>query len=94
MKAMAAVEVDEVLAEGTGDEGPVDIVDAEVPQDEDVVAELKAVGIADLRLPEIEQGVGSMVLSEEQKGFGSERIDLEVELDVANPVGKEVEDEH
>lgn len=84
----------EVLAENTGDEGSADIADAEVPQVEDVAAVLKAVGIADLGFPEIEQVVGSMDLSEEQLGFGSERIDLEVEVKVENPVGGAVEEVH
>lgn len=95
VKVMAAVEVDEVLAESTGDEGSADIVDAvEVPLAEDVAAELKAVGIADLGFPEIEQVVASMGLSEEQLGLGFEGIDLEVELEVANPVEGEVEEAH
>jgi hypothetical protein len=86
MNVVAVVEVDEVMAESTEDEGSADIVDAEVPLVEDVTAELKAVGIADLGFPEIEWVVVSMDLSEEQLGLGSERIDLEVDLEVANPV--------
>ena len=40
VEEMAAVEVDEVLAESTGEEeGSVDIVDAEVPRAADVAAE-------------------------------------------------------
>lgn len=93
VKAMAAAEVDEVLvlAEGTVDEGSVDIVDLEVPRAEDVAAEIKVVGIADLGFPEMEQVVlvGSMDLSEEQLGFGSEG-----KLEVANPVGGDVERVH
>ena len=38
--------------------------------------------------------VRSMDLSEQQLGFGSEGIDLEVELEVAIPVGGEVEEVH
>lgn len=64
-----------MLIEGTGVEGFVETVDVEVPREEDVAAELKAAGIADLEFPEIEQVVGSTVLDEEQKEFGSERID-------------------
>lgn len=94
VKAMAAVEVDEVLAESTGDEGSADIAVVEVPLAEDVAAELKAVGIADVEFPEIERVVAGMDLFEEQLGLGSEEIDLEVELEEANPVGGEVEEEH
>lgn len=94
VKSMAAVEEDEVLAESTGDEGFVDIVDAEVRQVEGVAAELKEVDIADLEFPEIEWVVGSMDLSEEQLGLGSEGIDLVVELQVAKPVGGQVEEGH
>ncbi|MCI05147.1 hypothetical protein A2U01_0026197 [Trifolium medium] len=54
MNAVAVVEVDEVMAESTEDEVSADIVDAEVPLVEDVAAEIKAVGIADLGFPEIE----------------------------------------
>jgi hypothetical protein len=91
MNVVAVVEVDEVrmnevMAESTEDEESADIVDAEVPLVEDVTAELKAVGIADFGFPEIEWVVVSMDLSEEQLGLGSERIDLEVDLEVANPV--------
>jgi hypothetical protein len=86
MNEVAVVEVDEVMAESTEDEGSADIVDAEVPLVEDVTAELKAVGIADLGFPETEWVVVSIDLSEEQLGLGSERIDLEVDLEVANPV--------
>ena len=81
-----AVEIDEVLAESTENEGSAGIVDAAVPLVEDVTAELKAVGIADLGCPENEQVVASMDLSEEQLGLGSERIDLEVELEMVNRV--------
>lgn len=86
MNAVAVVEVDEAVAESIDDEGSADIVDAEVPLVEDVAAELKAIGIADLEFPEIEQVVASMDLSEEQLGLGlgSESIDLEVEPEVAN----------
>lgn len=91
---VAAVEVDEVLAEGTGDAGSVDIADAVVPRAEHVAAEITAFGIADLVFPETERVVGSMDLSEELQGFGSERIGLEVELEVANPVVEEVEEVH
>jgi hypothetical protein len=93
MNAVAVVVVDEAVAESIDDEGSADIVDAEVPLVEDVAAELKAVGIADLEFPEIEQVVASMDLSEEQLGLGSESIDLEVELEVANFV-EEVEEVH
>lgn len=94
MNVVAAVEVDEVQAESTEDEESADIVDAEALLVEDVAAEIKPVGIADLRFPEIEQEVASMDLSEEQLGLESERTDLEVELDVANPVEEEVEEVH
>lgn len=67
---VVAVEVDEVLAEGIGDGGSVDIVDAAVHQAEGAAAEIKGVGIVDLVLPETEQVVGSMNLSEEQTRFG------------------------
>lgn len=92
--AMAAVEVDEVLVESTVDGGSADIVDAEVPLAEDVAAELKADGIADLGFHELEQVVASTDLSEEQLGLESERIDLEVEQEVSNPVGEEAEEVH
>lgn len=94
MNVVAVVEVDEVVAESIEDEGSADIVDVEVPLVEDVAAELKAVGIADLVFPEIEQVVASMDLSEEQLGMGSESIDLEVELEVAKFVEEEVEEVH
>lgn len=83
MDAMvAAAEVDEVAAEGTGDVGSVDIVDVAVPRAEGVAAEIKAVGIADLVLPE----VGSTCLSGGQLESGSESIGLEFEPEVVNPV--------
>jgi hypothetical protein len=94
MNAVAVVEVDEAVTESIDDEGSADIVDAEVPLVEDVAAELKAVGIADLEFPGIEQVMASMDLSEEQLGLGSESIDLEVELEVANFVEGEVEEVH
>lgn len=72
---MAVVEVDEVQAEGIGAVGSVDIAAAEVPQEEDVAAETEAIDIADLGFHEIEVLVGSTVLAEEQKEFGSEEID-------------------
>jgi hypothetical protein len=62
------------------------IVDATSPLVEDVAAELKEVGIADLGFPENEQVVASMDLSEEQLGLGSEGVDLEIELEVVNRV--------
>lgn len=91
---VAAVEVDEVLAEGTGDAGSVDIADAVVPRAEHVAAEITEVGIADLVFPETEPVVGSIDLSEEQLGFGFEGIGLEDELEVANPVVGKVEEVH
>ena len=91
---VAAVEVDEVLAEGTEDEGSVDIADVEVPRAEHVAAEITEVGIADLVFPETEPVVGSIDLSEEQLGFGFEGIGLEDELEVANPVVGKVEEVH
>ena len=93
----AAVEVDEVLVEGIGDVGSVDIAGAAVLQAENVAAGITPVGIADWVFPaETEQVVGNMDLSEKQLGFGLERIGLEVELEVevANPVVEEVEEEH
>lgn len=93
----AAVEVDEVLAEGIGDVGSVDIAGVAVLQAENVAAGITPVGIADWVFPaETEQVVGNMDLSEKQLGFGLERIGLEVELEVevANPVVEEVEEEH
>jgi hypothetical protein len=77
MNVVAVVEIDEVLAESTENEGSAGIVDTEASLVEDMAAELKAVGIADLGFPENEQVVASMDLSEEQLGLGSERIDLE-----------------
>ena len=54
---LAAVEVYEVLAVRTGDEGSVDTVDVGVPPAEDAAAELEALGTADLGPPEVEQVV-------------------------------------